>query len=244
MTCLLWLLYRVLNLSLLASCILSLTLSSTQAAYAKYQPPRTQKPPSTYTDSSGVRGSCQTTGVSSPILLAPMTHVGQTTSTHPTFAWFVPYDQKIPIEFTLYEFDTNDQPTTLTYKYQLQSSPGIMKLSLPQYKQGLTSGKKYLWQVETLCNPNRPSRNFLVRAEIEVVQMPSTLKILLSREREPSERANSYAEAGMWYDALGEALAFTVDGQLTIVGITLIQDLAQLEKSLQNLDLYNLALSN
>ncbi len=239
-----WLLHKLFNAKFLTSCVLTITLLFTQAAQAAYKPPRTQKPPSGYTDSSGVRGGCQANGVRPVILLAPVTHVGQTTSLHPTFAWFVPHSQQIPMEFTLYEFDTNDQPSKLAYKQQLQSSPGIMTLSLPQQAQGLTVGKKYLWQLESLCNRNRPSRNLLVRAEIEVVPTPSNLKIALSNQGESSERVNLYAEAGMWYDALSEALASSANRQQAKVTASLLEDLAKSEQPLLDKDLSNIALSD
>jgi hypothetical protein len=148
------------------------------------------------------------------------------------------------MEFTLYEFDTNDQPSKLAYKQQLQSSSGIMALSLPQQAQGLTVGKKYLWQLESLCNRNRPSRNLLVRAEIEVVPTPSNLKIALSNQGESSERVNLYAEAGMWYDALSEALASSANRQQAKVTASLLEELAKSEQPLLDKDLSNIALSD
>ena len=239
-----WLLHKLLNAKFLTSCVLTITLSFTQAAQAAYKPPQTQKPPSGYTDSSGVRGGCQANGVRPVILLAPVTHVGQTTSLHPTFAWFVPHSQQIPMEFTLYQFDANDQPSKLAYKQQLQSLPGIMTLSLPQQAQDLTVGKKYLWQLESLCNRNRPSSNLLVRAEIEVVATPSNLKIALSEQRESSQKVNLYAEAGMWYDALNQALASTDHKQQAKVAASLLEDLAKSEQLLLDKDLSNIALSD
>ncbi|ARV61040.1 hypothetical protein BZZ01_22600 [Nostocales cyanobacterium HT-58-2] len=239
-----WLLHKLFNAKFLTSCVLTITLLFTQAVQAAYKPPRDQKPPSGYTDSSGVRGGCQANDIRSVILLAPMTHVGQTTSLHPTFTWFVPHSQQVPMEFSLYQLDRNDQPSQLAYKQQLQSSPGIMKLSLPQGGLGLSVGKKYLWQLETLCNRNRPSHNLLVRAEIEVVKIPSSLKIALFDNREPLQRANLYAEAGIWYDALSEALAFSTNGQLGKVAASLLEDLAKSEQELPNKDLCSIALSD
>ncbi|MCX7594854.1 MAG: DUF928 domain-containing protein [Fischerella sp.] len=221
---------------------MTITLSLTQATLAAYKPPRDQKPPSGYTDSSGVRGRCKTTGTGSLTLLAPITHVGQTTSAHPTFAWFVTHHQRMPIEFSVYEFDNNEQPHKLVYRSEVQSSPGIMKLSLPKEQPGLSVGQKYLWQVEILCNRNRPSRNLLASAEIEVVAIPASLKDALNHEQDRTQRATLYAEAGMWYDALSEALNTSNTGALGIVAANLIQDLAKLEKSPKSEDLSQIAL--
>ncbi|MUG97500.1 DUF928 domain-containing protein [Scytonema sp. UIC 10036] len=222
------LLHKLIKTTLIASCVVATVFSLAQAARAGYRPPQDQKPPSGYTDSSGVRGGCHIAGALSLTLLAPVTHVGQTVSSHPTFVWFVPYDQQLPLEFTLYEFDTNNRPSKLAYKQQLQSSSGVMKLSLPQEKQGLITGKRYLWQVETLCDRDRPSHNLLVRAEIEVVQISSTLRVALANHQEKLQKVTLYAEAGLWYDAMTEALALTENGQqIGKVAASLIQDLAQ-----------------
>jgi Domain of Unknown Function (DUF928) len=240
-----WLLQKLFNTTVLTSFALTMILSLTQRTLAEYKPPPNQKPPSGYTDSSGVRGGCRAIGNSGELtLLAPVSHVGQTSSPHSTFAWFVPNYQSMPIEFSIYEFDTSDQPKKLAYKHQLQSLPGIMKLSLPQEQQGLKVGKRYLWQVEILCNNNRPSRNPLARAEIEVVPMPQTLKTALLNTTDRSQKVYLYAAAGMWYDALREALAFSANGQSGKIVATLLQDLANLEKATQKRDLNQVALSD
>lgn len=236
-----WLLHKLFNPQILTICALTIILSLSQATLAAYRPPREQKPPSGYTDSSGIRGNCKAIGAHSLTLLAPVTHVGQTTSPHPTFAWFVPSHQKMPIEFTLYEFGTDEQ-LKLTYKSQLHSYPGIMKLSLPQKLPALTVGQRYLWQVEILCNRNRPSRNLLASAEIEVVTMPTGLKNALSNKRDRAQKAGLYAQAGMWYDALSEALALTSQGELGKVAASLLQELAKLEKSPKSGHLSQIAL--
>lgn len=60
---------KLLNTRVLTSCILSIILGVTQSAPSAYQPPKDQKPPSGYSDSSGVRGSCKTTSERLLILL-------------------------------------------------------------------------------------------------------------------------------------------------------------------------------
>ncbi|WP_244142054.1 DUF928 domain-containing protein [aff. Roholtiella sp. LEGE 12411] len=239
-----WTLHKLLNFKILTTCILSTTLSTTQIALAGYQPPSDQKPPSGYSDSSGVRGRCKATSGRSLTLLAPITHVGRTTSLHPTFAWFIPDNQAVRIQFSLYEFDTSLKPKKLNiYTQQFQSSQGMMKRSLPQKLPGLSVGKRYLWQLQTLCNSNRPSRNPVSRAEIEVVQIPQALLTALSVTKEPSLRANLYAEAGIWYDAINEVLP-TSGEQTGRAVASLLTSLAKLEKTGQSRHLSNIAMSN
>ncbi|MFK0733244.1 MAG: DUF928 domain-containing protein [Gloeotrichia echinulata GP01] len=226
-----WLLYKLLNVTMITICVLSFSLSETQIALGGYQPPRDQKSPSGYSDSSGVRGGCKATGRERLRLLAPLTHVGQTTSPRPTLAWLAPHDQTLLIEFSLYEFDINLKPKKLNiYTRRLTTTPGIMKLSLPQNLPGLKVGKRYLWQLQTLCDTHRPSRNPFTRAEIEVVHTPQTLLIALSRTQEPSQKAHFYAEAGIWYDALNEVLPPTPNRQLLRIFTSLLTDLAKFEQ--------------
>jgi hypothetical protein len=173
-------------------------------------------------------------------LLAPLSHVGQTTSLHPTFAWFVPQELSLPVEFSLYEFDQNGT-LKLTEEIELKTSPGIMKLSLPKDKPGLKVGKRYLWQAEIICNRNRPSQNKVSRTEIEVVPIPASLKSALSRTSDRTKKAELYAEAGFWYDAFSEALGTAKDGQLGEAAASLLQDLAELEKPQQSVELTQIA---
>jgi hypothetical protein len=70
------------------------------------------------------------------------------------------------------------------------------------------------------------------------------LKIALSNQSKSSERVNLYAEAGMWYDALSEALASTNNSQQAKVAASLLEDLAKSEQPLLDKDLSNIALTD
>ncbi|MFB2894664.1 DUF928 domain-containing protein, partial [Aerosakkonemataceae cyanobacterium BLCC-F50] len=171
---------------LLSASILTLFLSIVSAAFAKYNPPPDQRPPRGNSIGGGSRGGGGCSGTSKTTLtaLAPQQHIGQTVSTRPTFAWFVPDSQSYKIEFTLYEYTSGNGPKRIE-KIQLNSSPGIMKLSLPETIPDLTVGKTYLWQVAVLCNVNYPSNDLVTRAEIEVVPLPMNIKTLLAPVKYP-----------------------------------------------------------
>jgi len=240
----LWLLNKCINRSLATSCILGLSLTTTQVAQAEYHPPPDQRPVSGYTWTTGTRGGggCGVSQGPSLTVLAPLQHIGQTASLHPTFAWFVPSNSSsLPLEFTLFELDSNGQPK-LAQKLKRISSPGIMKLSLSEDKPGLTVGQRYLWQIVISCDPNHPSTDLVTRAEIQVVEMPRALKKPLSVTREPLKRVDLYAESGLWYDALSEALGSTSDGRLGEYASTLLEDLAKLEEPKQSANLRQIAL--
>lgn len=222
---LIWLSHRIRS-RLTACCILGFWLTTTSVARAEYEPPPDQKPPSSYTQSTGSRGGCEVNGETSLTTLAPHEHIGQTASLRPTFAWFVPDSKPFSLEFSLYKYVPGGN-IQLAYKTQLKSSPGIMKLSLPKNNSGLVFGQRYIWQVAILCDPNHPSSDVVAKAEIEVVKMPSTLAKKILGISGP-KKIDLLAKAGLWYDCLGEALAAS-NGNLKVAA-TLLEDLAKLEE--------------
>ena len=242
MTSHLWLFGKRIKSKLVTSCVLSLSLAVTPVALAEYNPPPDQPPPKGNTSSSGPRGGCAGSEGRSLTVLAPQKHVGQTASVHPTFVWFVPDTKSFPMEFRLFEL-TGNNSLKVVQKLELKTSQGIMKLSLPQDKPGLTVGQQYLWQVTIFCNPDRPSSALVARAEIQVVEMPSTLKSILSSTTERPKRVELYAKAGYWYDALGEALGAVEGSRLGEVASTLLEELAKLEEAQQSANLSQIASS-
>ncbi|MBD2491233.1 DUF928 domain-containing protein [Aulosira sp. FACHB-615] len=217
---------QYINSKLLLSCSLVLSLILTaNTAIATYKPPERPSRPKTATGSNSSRtNECSGSPNISLTALAPFSHVGQTASLQPTFAWFAPNAQGREIEFSLYEYV--DGKVKLIYKTQTQSSPGIIKFSLADKKISLTVGNKYLWQVALLCNPNHPSEDLLVRAEVEVVEMPISFKNALLRTKEIPQRSKLYAEQGLWYDALAETLMNSVNKASTL---NLLLELSKLE---------------
>ncbi|OKH38053.1 hypothetical protein NIES2119_10845 [[Phormidium ambiguum] IAM M-71] len=215
---------------ILSACILTLLLSVVSEAYAGYKAPSTQRAPGGRTSSSGTRGGCLGSAKLPLIALAPQQHIGQTTSTHPTFAWFVPDSSELKMLFSLYEYSANGN-IKMVKQVNLKTSPGIMKFSLPKDSPGLTIGKKYLWQIAIICNENYPSNDLVTRAELEVVQLQSNVKTLLDTVKDPFQKVDIYANAGLWYDALDEALKTDNNLQSRKVVTSLLEDLAQIEKS-------------
>ncbi len=163
-------------------------------------------------------------------VLASRNYVGRTISRHPTFAWFVPGDSASkPMQFTIYEWVPGGKPKEVR-KMSLPSSPGIMKLSpFSDSELGLQPGKEYLWQVVIHCDPDNPSGDLVSEASIEVVEMPAAVQSELNRAVNSVEKVNIYAQAGLWYNALAEALKLAQASKLGEVGSTLLNDLAQSE---------------
>ena len=141
------------------------------------------------------------------ILLVPQGSQ-QTVSTRPTFAWFIRDNTSVPIEFRLYAQTENGhyQLVKEIKDEQFKSSPGITVLSWNQTAPELAIGR-YRWQVVLVCNSDRPSSNLFATSEIEVIPIPASLKTRLEQTRDPMAQSLIYAEANLWYDALGVAIA-------------------------------------
>jgi hypothetical protein len=231
-----WLLASSIARKLVSSCILSVLLTAIDPALAEYTPPPDQPPPKGTTTSSGPRGGCESSKGVPLTVLAPIKHVGQTASVRPTFAWFVPDTKPFPLEFKLFEL-TGNNSFKLVEKLDLQSSSGIMKLSLPEDKPGLVIGQRYLWQIALKCDSNYPSTWVVARAQIEIVEMPPNLKTVLSTTKNPQEITQVYARASLWYDALREALETAEDSRLGAIASSLLADLAKLEEPQQRANL-------
>ncbi|HEY9726252.1 MAG TPA: DUF928 domain-containing protein [Chroococcales cyanobacterium] len=189
-------------------------------------------PPQTTGTSGGSRG-CETqsetslSSIPALILLAPTQRFGQTVATHPTFAWFIRDSGSWQMEFRIYEYDTTTQQSKLIKEIKdekFRSLPGIMALSLSSSK--LSVGKKYLWQVELVCDSNRPSSNPFAMAAIEVVPVPPELKTKLPQTHDKLGRATLYSQANLWYDILGTVLASADESRLTDMKFSLLEQVA------------------
>jgi len=129
----------------------------------------------------------------------------------------------------LYEWVPSGKPKEVR-KLSLQSVSGIMKLSpFSQNDSGLQQGKEYLWQVVIQWDLDNPSSDLVSEANIEVVSAPASMQSKLSRAVNSVEKVNIYAEAGLWYDALGEALKLAETSKLGKVGSALLSDLVKSE---------------
>lgn len=196
-----------------------------------------EPPPNTNARSGGSRGfSTGTTsldgtpdGTPPLILLAPTQHDRQTVSTRPTFAWLVSAPGSWQMEFRLYQYDPVTEEAKLVAEIKdpnFKSSSGIVVLSSSESIPALSIGQRYLWQVELICDPNRPSGNPFAEAEIEVVESQPSLKAELANTNNAFNRAAVYAKAGLWYDALGVILTAQQNPRLAELKFSLVDEVA------------------
>lgn len=223
-------LIKCLSRKIMTGFILGLVLSLAQVSIAtsKPKPPHDRKPPSDYSRSTGPRSlSCPTLRS-----LAPQTYVGHTVSARPTFVWVVSHFQETKLErfpetqFRLFELVPNGRPKQIGNPINLSTLPGINNYSLPENQPELTIGKTYFWQVAILCRTSY----IIQKAEFIVVQIPPALKGKLTTKVDTFKKAELYAEAGLWYDALAEALKLSKNRKLGQLGSSILQSLALWEE--------------
>ena len=190
-------------------------------------------PPNTGGRSGGSRGCSSEVAVANDlpalILLAPTQSSSQTISTRPTFAWFVRDGGAWPMEFRLYEQDPASLETKLVAEIvdeNFKSAPGITTLTLSEAMPQLVVGRKYLWQVELVCDRNRPSGNPFAEAEIEAIAPSVTLNAQLAQAKNELDRVALYEEKNLGYDALATVLNATTNSQLEDWKVTLLDRIA------------------
>lgn len=176
-----------------------------------YNPPQGGSPPGSGSIGGSRSGSCTGASDLTFTALAPYSHVGATSATHPTFSWYVPDSQPIPIDFQLYAYGSDGElQRQPVYQTELSSTPGVMTLTLPETESGLVVGQRYYWQVALLCDPSHPSEDAIAGADIQIVE-PTT------------------PEDERWYDLLNAA-ANSGNGSSQTTD-ALLRELAMLERS-------------
>lgn len=210
---------------LMVSLLVSVSLWVAPVAVAKYRPPTKPSAPKDTGTNTTRGGSCDRTATIGLTPLVPFSHVGQTSSQHPTFVWFVPDRQSYPLQFRLFNKASRQQ----LYRTQLPSQPGVMQFSLPQKQPALAIGQVYRWQVVLVCNPSTPVTNVVVAADIKVVKPATALQTQLAAAQTPQQKIDVYAESGLWYDALAAAVTVSYKAQNSTPLLELLNALAALE---------------
>ena len=217
---------REIGTKLLLSCLLGLFVVISQDALAEYRKPENSEndaPKAESSDVAAIRSTdnCSQNNELSLTTLAPESHTGQTVSTAPTFPWYIPFQSASSLHFTIYEHNSQSYQNKGKRLMELPMIPksGIMTYSLPATNSLLEVGKKYVWEVEMSCNPSQMT---VINSEILVVRKPNRLAEQVNNIRDPLDKANVYAQAGLWYDALAEVALQPEDPQAQILTRQLI----------------------
>ena len=152
--------------------------------------------------------------------------LGQTASTRPTFVWYVFSDDANPLEFHLYRHQSDGSLEAILTNPIGQSNQGYMAYTLPQDEPDLNVGDTYLWQVVLYCDQNLEEVGKWTSADIEIVEPPANLAAELSDDS--LHKAQAFARAGLWYDAMAQVYDATTPEELTFRQ-NLLLDLADLE---------------
>ena len=203
---------RIISLSSVAAILLliappSLAGRNTQlskpnisGALKGYTPPRNGKRPSRSHTGGSVRGCGDEI-----VAIAPRFNtIGQTASTNPTFVWYNYSPDNDPVEFQLYRVlpDGSLDANEVLIKQFDTSEQGYQTFTLPAQEASLTVGETYMWQVVLYCDADFENPGHYSSAELEVVELPTEVTSALAES--PSQRAQVYADASLWYDALAE----------------------------------------
>ncbi|MCT7948202.1 DUF928 domain-containing protein [Ancylothrix sp. C2] len=161
-----------------------------------YRPPNRGAPRST--QGTGSRG-CPDAGPVGLSLLAPNDHTGLTAAGHPAFFWYLSDVPAAPLEFALV------QPGVAKPLFVKQMQPkqaGIVQIEMPKELPELVAGQKYKWSVSIICNANRRSADVFAHSWIERVSPAPEVMAKLATATSEQDKAEIYASAGLWYDAL------------------------------------------
>jgi hypothetical protein len=132
-------------------------------------------------------------------VLAP-DHSAFTTSEQPSLYWFISGSTSLPVELTV--MDPQGVQPILETRVPAPVKPGVQRLRLADYNVRLSPGVAYRWFVAVVPDADRRSKDILAGGAIERVETPEELKAKLAQTAK-KDQPSVYAEAGIWYDALG-----------------------------------------
>ena len=235
--------YQKLTFAFLASCFLCICSLNYSIVQAGYVPPPNQKkaPPNTKTGSGTTRG-CEGNTLP-PTILASGNQVSQTISNNPTFAWMIDEGKSLDMNFIVYEY-TQDHQYRKIYHQTQKTHSGIMTLTFPNTELSLRKNQTYVIQVVIFCESNFPSTALYDQVYFEIVDVPSELEAQLEKTLNSQERVNLYAQSGLWFDALNEALNITNLSSLGDSGKALLKELITKEKAILSQDTNNARILN
>jgi len=161
------------------------------------------------------------------MLLAPLDSIAQTQSTQPLLAWYLRDNSPNPFIFRLYEVEDGFSAESLNDPQQAwrlmaevtlpSQNKGIgslgqhsamalegistLELSMLPEPVKLRAGGHYVWQIEVICDPERPSRNLFAQAALKMVA-PSQSSLTQSKAAVLDE----LLKQRLWQDALAISL--------------------------------------
>ena len=207
----------LLNLSYLCNQQVAEPAEVTEYGAPEYKPPPGRKRTQARNPEGSRGNSCNVEEIAPLTLLVPEDHVPLTTNRHPTFFWYLNTTLAVPMRLTIYQ---PGQPSPIYVQNWLPTRRGIFAFKLPATVNPLLIGQQYRWTVSIICNREQPSYNIFAKAWIERVKKPVNMS-----NYKGSSCLKSYAESGIWYDALSCQPKFSAEfwSLLAQVGLTMIE---------------------
>ena len=215
-----------------------------QEALADYQPPEKkedqEEKPTSGTISRGCptlnnKASTQAAIKTGLVALAPQVHhIGKSTITNPTFAWYVSDNDPYPVSLELYQRQPKGKTRSI-WTWESTTKPGIMSASFPKDQPPLQVGATYYWQVRIQCDPDSPSSWVVAAADLEVVTTSADLAGKLAQAPDSSTKSYLYADAGIWYDALATALTNSSAGRNDLELLTSLAEVEAQEEGVEKI---------
>ncbi|TAE53764.1 MAG: DUF928 domain-containing protein [Nostocales cyanobacterium] len=174
----------------------------TIGAATRFKPPADDKE-NPETIGAATRGSsCLNQQAITPLL--PNSQSGITVVKNPTLFWNIPKSTAKTAEFILLTNNPqNKDDQKVVYKtiLNLPEQSGIVSLTLPEKEINLEANSSYRWYLTIICDPDDSSRNPFVEGVVK--RIPKELPLLnVGEKNNLLQQASSYAQAGIWYDAL------------------------------------------
>jgi hypothetical protein len=148
-----------------------------------------------------VTGGSRGTGESSVTLdvLAP-DEIGITTQEQPSLFWYQSKPANAKFELTLLQ-DKQVKPL-VQVKIERSSKAGIQRLKLSDHGAKLAVGVEYQWVIALVTDADNRSKDLVASGVIKRIEPDADLKAKLASAA-PAATPGVYADAGIWYDALG-----------------------------------------
>ncbi len=116
---------------------------------------------------------------------------GKTQSPKPTLWIYMPYAKSSGLSFSTSLEVKDSQGKSVAKTLSLPDQPGIMRVRLPQALPSLEVGQFYQWTLTVGCSPVNTISGWIERTP--AISPPPDA---------PLERAEVYADSGLWYDTL------------------------------------------
>jgi len=133
--------------------------------------------------------------------LIPQESANLTTANFPTWFFYIPQNSAKNAVFRL--VDEEDKEIYQT-NVEIPHKPGVISVSIPPTSTSskLAVGKSYSWYFSLVCDPEDLSKNEFVGGVTQRIAPSPDLVTKLKNAKTMFDRANIYAQAGIWQETL------------------------------------------